>query len=51
MPCVWVQAFQGAERMGTVARLAEPLPAIDQRRSGKSSWLQAAQGEARHAAS
>jgi Methylene-tetrahydrofolate reductase C terminal len=46
MPCVWVQAFDGAGRMGTVATLAQPLPPVDQRRSGKSSWLQAAQNAA-----
>lgn len=52
MPCVWVQAYQGAARMGTLARLAEPLPAVDQRRSGQSSWLQAAQASGKaHAAS
>ncbi len=42
MPCVWVQAYKGAERMGSVAKMGEPLPPIDQRKSGKSSWLQAA---------
>ena len=50
MPCVWVQAHAGARRMGTLAKLAEPLPAVDQRLSGKSSWLQAAQA-GQHAAS
>lgn len=52
MPCVWVQAFKGAEAMGTVALLGQPLPPIDQRKSGKSSWLQAARAKAEvHAAS
>ena len=46
MPCVWVQAYQGAERMGTVARLAQPLPAVDQTRAGRSSWLQVARDAA-----
>jgi hypothetical protein len=46
MPCVWVQAFAGAERMGTVATLTQPLPPIDHRMAGKSSWLEAARRDA-----
>ena len=46
MPCVWVQAYQGAERMGSVARLAQSLPALDQTRAGKSAWLQVARDAA-----
>jgi Methylene-tetrahydrofolate reductase C terminal len=49
MPCVWVQSYHGAQRMGTVARLAEPLPPVDQRKAGRSSWLQAAQANRRAA--
>lgn len=46
MPCVWVQAYAGAERMGTIARLGEAQPAIDHRKAGHSSWLQVARGDA-----
>jgi hypothetical protein len=46
MPCVWVQAYAGAERMGTVARLGAVQPPVDHRRAGRSSWLRAAQGHA-----
>jgi hypothetical protein len=46
MPCVWVQAHAGAERMGTLARLSEAQPPIDHRKAGLSSWLQAARGHA-----
>ena len=49
MPCVWVQAFAGAERMGTVATLGQVQAPVDHRRAGKSSWLEAARKE--HAAS
>ena len=45
MPCVWVQAYLGAERMGTVARLGAAQPPIDHRKAGRSSWLQAARGD------
>lgn len=46
MPCVWVQAYEGAERIGTVARMGEARAPIDHRRAGSSSWLQAARGDA-----
>ncbi len=46
MPCVWVQAYEGAQRMGTVARLGEARAPIDHRKTGLSSWLQAARGHA-----
>jgi hypothetical protein len=46
MPCVWVQAYEGAVRMGAVARMAQPQPPVDHRKAGRSSWLQAAQGHA-----
>jgi hypothetical protein len=48
MPCVWVQAYAGAERMGAVAALGQVQNPVDHRRAGKSSWLETAQ---RHAAS
>jgi hypothetical protein len=46
MPCVWVQAYAGAERMDALARLGEVQPPVDHRRAGRSSWLQAAQAHA-----
>ena len=39
MPCVWVQAYAGAERMGTVATMGQARTPIDHRKAGKSSWL------------
>jgi hypothetical protein len=46
MPCVWVQAYAGAERMDAVATLGQVQGPVDHRRAGKSSWLQAAQDHA-----
>lgn len=46
MPCVWVQAYAGAERMGAVASLGQVQSPVDHRKAGKSSWLQAAQTHA-----
>ena len=41
MPCVWVQAYEGAARLP--GREAIPvLPAVDHRRLGTSSWLRRA---------
>jgi hypothetical protein len=48
MPCVWVQAFAGAQRMDAVAALGQVQTPVDHRRAGKSSWLEAAK---HHAAS
>jgi hypothetical protein len=42
MPCVWVQAYAGAERMGAVASLGQVQGPVDHRKAGQSSWLQAA---------
>ena len=40
MKCVWVQAYQGSERLeGGVSRMREVQFAVDQRLQGKSSWL------------
>jgi hypothetical protein len=40
MKCVWVQAYQGAERMpGGVEALRQVQHAVDQRTQGRSSWL------------
>jgi Methylene-tetrahydrofolate reductase C terminal len=48
MPCVWVQAYAGAERMGAGATLGQVQAPVDHRRAGTSSWLEAAR---KHAAS
>jgi len=40
MKCVWVQAYQGSERMpGGVAAMTQVQFAVDQRLQGQSSWL------------
>ena len=40
MKCVWVQAYEGSERIpGGVAAMREMQFAVDQRLQGKSSWL------------
>jgi hypothetical protein len=43
MKCVWVQAWQGAERMGLKAdeghKILDVQRAVDHRLKGKSSWL------------
>ena len=46
MPCVWVEAWKGAQRLrhGTRA-MAQVQPPIDHRRKGRSSWLAVARGE------
>jgi hypothetical protein len=43
MRCVWVQAYQGSERIagGTEAMMQAQLP-VDQRQQGRSSWLRVA---------
>jgi hypothetical protein len=43
MRCVWVQAYQGSERIagGTEAMIQVQLP-VDQRQQGRSSWLRVA---------
>jgi hypothetical protein len=43
MKCVWVQAYQGAERMpGGMEALRQVQHAVDQRTQGSSSWLRVA---------
>ncbi len=43
MKCVWVQAYQGAERMpGGLEALRQVQHAVDQRTQGSSSWLRVA---------
>jgi hypothetical protein len=40
MKCVWVQAYQGSERIpGGVDAMREVQFAVDQRQQGRSSWL------------
>ncbi len=40
MPCVWVQAFRGSERIpGGVAAMSAVQFAVDHRQQGRSSWL------------
>jgi hypothetical protein len=49
MRCVWVEAFQGAERIpGGIGAMREVQVAVDQRQQGRSSWLRVARekGEA-----
>ncbi len=49
MPCVWVEAWKGAQRMDQGSRaMAQVQPPVDHRRKGQSSWLAVARGE--HAA-
>jgi len=43
MKCVWVQAYQGAERIPNgVAAMSRVQFAVDQRAQGSSSWLRVA---------
>ncbi|MDE2018159.1 MAG: methylenetetrahydrofolate reductase C-terminal domain-containing protein [Hyphomicrobiales bacterium] len=39
MPCVWVQAFDGARRIDGAGASIPPLPPVDNRLLGRSSWL------------
>jgi hypothetical protein len=53
MRCVWVQAWEGAARMGASDRIATVLPPVDRSLWGSSSWLRVARekaGERRSAA-
>jgi Methylene-tetrahydrofolate reductase C terminal len=42
MPCVWVKAYEGSQRMRAGGRIEAPLPPVDQRLKGSSAWLRAA---------
>ena len=43
MKCVWVQAYQGSERIpGGIAAMQLVQHAVDQRDQGRSSWLRVA---------
>ena len=45
MRCVWDQAFAGSQRMRRGKTIGQPLPPIDHRRWGRSSWLAVARGD------
>ena len=45
MPCVWVEAYDGAGRMDARAAFAAAQPPLDNRLTGRSSWLATARGE------
>ncbi len=40
--CVWVEAYEGSLRMAGGEAIGEPLPPLDHRRFGSSSWLREA---------
>lgn len=46
MPCVWVKAFEGSQRMEKGEAIALPQGAIDHRLKGRSSWLAVAREKA-----
>lgn len=48
MKCVWVLAWDGAERMQGGARIHEVHPPVDHRLKGSSSWLRASREKAAH---
>ena len=39
MPCVWVQAWEGSQRMKGGEAIRTVQPPIDHRLKGRSSWL------------
>ena len=41
MRCVWVLAWEGAARMRNSEAIKAPLPPVDRRLEGRSSWLRA----------
>ncbi len=45
MRCVWDQAFAGSQRMRRGKTIDQPLPPIDHRLWGRSSWLAVARGD------
>lgn len=45
MPCVWLEAFQGAGRMAMNMEIARRQPPVDYSREGSSSWLDIVMGE------
>ncbi len=42
MRCVWVEAYEGSLRLNGGAAIRAPLPPLDHRHWGKSSWLRVA---------
>ncbi len=42
MRCVWVEAYEGSLRLDGGAAIRAPLPPLDHRHWGKSSWLRVA---------
>ena len=42
MRCVWVEAYEGSLRLNGGAAIRAPLPPLDHRHWGKSSWLRLA---------
>lgn len=42
MRCVWVQAYNGAQIMRNIDELQQIQPPLDYRKSGQSSWIEAA---------
>lgn len=45
MPCVWVEAWAGSQRMDEGDTIRNVQPAVDHRLIGRSSWLAVARGE------
>lgn len=39
MPCVWVKAWEGAQRMHDGAQIFAAQPSLDHRLAGRSSWI------------
>ena len=40
MPCVWVGAWEGNDRIGRIDVARKLLPPVDRRLQGRSAWLQ-----------
>ena len=46
MPCVWVKAWDGSQRMAEVGSIRAVQPPVDHRLKGTSSWLRVARDKA-----
>jgi hypothetical protein len=46
MPCVWVKAYEGSQRMREGAKIDMPLPPINHTLKGSSAWLRLARRQA-----
>ncbi|MCL4765254.1 MAG: methylenetetrahydrofolate reductase C-terminal domain-containing protein [Hyphomicrobiaceae bacterium] len=44
MPCVWVEAWKGAQAMRGGGAIEQVQPPVDHRLKGRSSWLDVARG-------